>query len=96
MNAARYGIGRETPLNATSDLDVKPWQDQLFELLKKGQTAQMEIMEPQPDIIAKLRDQYRYTIMLKGKNLKAMIKMAKSAIKALKKKGVLITLNVDP
>jgi sulfopyruvate decarboxylase alpha subunit len=41
VNAARYGIGRETPLNVMSDLEVKPWQDQLFEVLKSADIRQV-------------------------------------------------------
>src|ERR1700740_3337769 len=32
---------RETPLNAASDLEVKPWQDQLFELIKGSDIRQV-------------------------------------------------------
>jgi sulfopyruvate decarboxylase alpha subunit len=32
---------RETPLNAASDLEVKPWQDQLFELIKGADIRQV-------------------------------------------------------
>jgi len=68
----------------------------LYEIITKKQAKGIDVLEPNADFMPKLRDQYRYTIMLKGKNLKALLTLAKGAIKALKKKGVLITLNVDP
>jgi primosomal protein N' (replication factor Y) len=76
--------------------DVIAQAQALYELIAGKDAKATEVTEPIEDVTPKLRDQYRYTIMLKGKNLKAMIKTAKGAIKELKKKSVLITLNVDP
>ena len=56
----------------------------------------IDIIEPQPDHISKLRNQYRFVIVLKGKNPKKILKIIKAAEKRFKrKKGVIITINVD-
>ncbi|HLF17946.1 MAG TPA: primosomal protein N' [Candidatus Omnitrophota bacterium] len=65
-------------------------------LLKAKAAKNVEVSEPSADVIPKLRDQYRYTIMLKGKNLKPMLDLAKKGIKEMKKRSVVIALNVDP
>ncbi len=69
----------------------------LFEKLRETQPDSVEIWDPQPDFLPKLRDKYRFTIMLKGKSAKSMLVFIKSVLKAFKrKKNVLVTVNVDP
>ena len=68
----------------------------LAEILKAKGGKNVEVSEPSADSIPKLRDQYRYTIMLKGKKLKPMVDLAKKGIKEMKKRSVVIALNVDP
>ncbi len=69
----------------------------LFELLTKKETAGVEVLDPQADVIPKLRDQYRFTIMLKGQSLETILGLIKAALKDLKRKSsVIVTVNVDP
>lgn len=57
----------------------------------------VEISEPQSDVVPKLRDKYRFTIMLKGQSKKAMLSLIRKALKSFKKKsGMIIGINVDP
>lgn len=71
--------------------------DIIYELFLERSLKGFEVMPPQPSARAKLRDQYRYTIM--GKGLKELESMAhvKAVLKdAKKKRGVIVTVNVDP
>lgn len=69
----------------------------LFEELEKNKPKEVEILDLQPDILPKLRDKYRFTIMLKSKSVKPMLAFIKSALKTFKKrKNVVVTVNVDP
>lgn len=69
----------------------------LFNRLEKNIPKGIEILDFQPDMVPKLRDKYRFTIMLKGKPVKRMLSFVKSAVKASrKKKNVIVTINVDP
>lgn len=70
--------------------------NELFELLKKQNLKGVDISDPHPDVNAKLRDQYRYTILLKGKSVKGILALIKSALKGFKKRNVIIVINVDP
>jgi len=56
-----------------------------------------EVMAPQPGFQAKLRDQYRYTIMAQAPRALASMAYIKAVLKAAKKKrGVIVTVHVDP
>ena len=69
----------------------------LYEKLQSGKGDHIEILDPQPDVMPKLRDKYRFTIMCKGKSLPAILTCIKSAIKIFKRKqNVIVTINVDP
>ncbi len=69
----------------------------LHQSLQELQSKQIEIMDPHPDMVPKLRDKYRFTILLKGKNVASILAVVKKGMKGLKRKsGVTITVNVDP
>ena len=54
-------------------------------------------MDVHPDRIPKLRDQFRYNVLVKGKSIRQMHALIKSSLKDIKKKkGVIITTNVNP
>ncbi|MBF0483082.1 MAG: primosomal protein N' [Candidatus Omnitrophica bacterium] len=64
-----------------------------FQKIWEGQA--IEIFEPQPEMIAKLRDQYRYTIMLRTEDPAPILKDIKSVLKAGKhRRGIVVTLEV--
>lgn len=70
-------------------------------LYKQMQTAKIkesfDILEPQEDIIPKLRGKYRFIILMKGKTTESMISFIRNSIKASKRKsGAVISVNVDP
>ena len=68
----------------------------LFEQLKKQNPKDVEISDPHPDVNPKLRDQYRYTILLKGRSVKSILTLIKRTLKQFKKRNIIIAVNVDP
>ncbi len=69
----------------------------LFQLLGEQEEKSIEITDPHPDVMPKLRDKYRYTIVLKGNSVKKMLSLTKEVLKGLKKKSdLIVTVNVDP
>ncbi len=68
-----------------------------FEELNVCKQGDMEISDPYPDAIVKLRDQYRYNIMLKGETSPQLLMLAKTVLKSFKRKrGVIVSIYVDP
>ncbi len=69
----------------------------LYEHIKKHDAQNIEVLNPQPDFIPKLRDQYRFSIMLKGKSVPRLLAAVSSVSRDFKKKkGIIVTVNVDP
>ncbi|MCD4780631.1 MAG: primosomal protein N' [Candidatus Omnitrophica bacterium] len=67
----------------------------LFDAMEPS-AGEIEISDPQPDRRAKLRDQYRFAIHLKGSDGGAILALIKGALKKIKsKRGVILTVNVD-
>jgi primosomal protein N' (replication factor Y) len=67
-----------------------------YKLLETKKTGAIGISEPHPDVNPKLRDKFWYTILLKGKSVKGILTLVKSALKGFRKRSVIITINVDP
>lgn len=71
--------------------------DLIYEKFLEMPLKEFEAMPPQPSVRAKLRDQYRYIIMGKGLNgVEVMEHIKKVLHEAKKKRGVIVTVNVDP
>ncbi len=69
----------------------------LFEELEARRSKEIEISEPYPEGIIKLRGQYRYNIMLKASSSGQLLKLVKGVLKKFKrKKGIIVTIYVDP
>jgi len=69
----------------------------VYEQLSQMRIGKMEISDPQPDFVPKLRDKYRFIIMVKDKTLKKSLPLIKAAVAQVKKKaGIITTINVDP
>ena len=59
--------------------------------------AGIALTPPQPDIPAKVRDQYRFRIMVGGSQVEPMVDFIKRTLPSIKRKNtVIVTLNVDP
>ncbi len=70
---------------------------ELFARLEKDRDAKVEISDPHPDVNPKLRDKYRFTILLKGRSVKSILAFVKKTLKDFsKKRNTVVTINVDP
>lgn len=71
--------------------------DIIYEAFLEHPLEGFDVMPPQPGFQAKLRDQYRYIIMGKGLKEFETVMHIKNVLKeAKKKRGVIVTVNVDP
>lgn len=69
----------------------------LFARLEKGRSSKVEISDPHPDVNPKLRDKYRFTILLKGHSVKSILAFVKKVLKDFsRKRNTIVTINVDP
>ena len=65
--------------------------------LEKDRDAKVEISDPHPDVNPKLRDKYRFTILLKGHSVKSILAFIRKALKDFsRKRNTILTINVDP
>ncbi|MCK5580977.1 MAG: primosomal protein N' [Candidatus Omnitrophica bacterium] len=68
-----------------------------YDKLGVSLSERVEVSDPGPDIPHKLRDQYRFVIMLKGESVKRMLSLVKETTKKIKsKRSVIMTVNVNP
>jgi primosomal protein N' (replication factor Y) len=71
--------------------------DRIYKGLAARASAAFTVVEPQADTIAKLRDQYRFTVMAQVKDVAKSIALIKKFLSSVKRRAdVIITLNVDP
>ena len=71
--------------------------DKLKDLLKKKLDPSVKVIGPAPAVIARLRGQYRWNIMLKTENPKKTNEGLKKILAAFRKpSGVLLAPDVDP
>ncbi len=69
----------------------------VYNCLKQSQGALLKITEVMPDTPAKLRDQYRFRLMVGGQHVPDIIKHIKTSMQTVKRiSGVICTLNIDP
>lgn len=84
-------------LRGKEDTNVFAASSALYDKLEELADENCEVVDVHPDRIPKLRDQYRYNVLIKGKSIKDMHVLFKQALKATKKKkGIIITVNVNP
>lgn len=64
---------------------------------KELSAQSIEVLDPYPDVRAKLRDQYRYIIMLKSQSAPGLIGAVRDVLKNFKhKRNIIVSVNVDP
>jgi len=77
--------------------DALAQADCLYQRFLDQNIKDIEILEPQPHMIARLRDQYRFAILIKGKNVEKIVKVIRQSFKDIKRKSsTIITVNIDP
>ena len=70
--------------------------DDMYNILNLNKACDIVVSSPEPDVPAKLRDQFRYRILVQGSEVKSMIALIKQALRQLKRSRVIVTLNVNP
>ncbi len=84
-------------LRGVKEEDVLKQANDLYEALAQQQLKSVEVSEPQPSAVAKLRDKFRFTIMLKAASQADILSLAKAVLSDFKrKKDVVITVQVNP
>jgi len=69
----------------------------LYNLMAKVKTGRIDVLNVQPDAIPRLRDQFRYTIFVRGEDAAETLRFVKDSLGKLKKKSsVITTVHVDP
>ncbi|MFY9268694.1 MAG: primosomal protein N' [Candidatus Manganitrophaceae bacterium] len=71
----------------------------LGSLKKNGVKPEAELLGPAPAPLTRLRGEYRYQILLKGKDPRQIAAVTKKSLKnwdAMERKGVRLEINVDP
>ena len=70
--------------------------NQLYDALNQEKPKSIEVFEPHPDVIPKIRDKYRFTILITGNQYKTLMKFVKKTITPFKKnRSVIITIDPD-
>lgn len=86
----------EIHLRSVSQEDVQKQSMLLFEKLKTLSLEKTEILDPFPDILPKLRDKYRYVIVIKTDSLDQTLPAIKKITQEFKRKSkIIVTLDVD-
>lgn len=63
----------------------------------KSSSTSLNVMDVVPDVPAKLRDQYRFRLMIGGSSVEDAVAAVKQAVhRAKRASGVIITLDIDP
>ncbi len=84
-------------LRSVNNKKAKGAADKLKDLLKKKLDPSVKVIGPAPAVIARLRGQYRWNIMLKTENPKKTNEGLKKILAAFRKpSGVLLAPDVDP
>ncbi|MBF0384376.1 MAG: primosomal protein N' [Candidatus Omnitrophica bacterium] len=84
-------------LRAADKKKAEESAEELYKALIEKKPKNIEIIEPQPSIVPKLRDKFRYSIMLKGRSPDKLISYLKDCQKRQKNKhSVVTTIEVNP
>ncbi|MDD3374995.1 MAG: primosomal protein N' [Candidatus Omnitrophica bacterium] len=71
--------------------------DALYQNFLSQDIKGVEVSDPQPHMIAQLRDQYRFAILIKSKEVQKIVKVVRQGLKDIKRKAdSIVTINVDP
>lgn len=84
-------------LRGVDEKIVSAQAQSLYNLMSEQKIEGVEVLNPQPGIVPKLRDKFRYTILVRGDKARETLQFVKSTLAKLKKKSaVMITIHVDP
>ncbi len=84
-------------LRGAKEQAVFEQSNELYQYLNGKSSKYAVVSEPHTDVLPKIRDKYRYTIMLRGRSVEKILGLTKNALGNFRRKnGVVITVNVDP
>lgn len=98
LNLRPFGHLAEIIIRGTDQDKVAQQAEDFFAILQKQERGKnIDIFEPQAAAMAKLRDQYRFAIVIRGSSATKITDLVRKALKSFRKKaGVLLTVNIDP
>lgn len=71
--------------------------EELYNVIKNKNEINVQVSDVMPDVPAKLRDQYRFRVMVGGHQVVDLVRHIKEAMKTMRRvSGVITTLNLDP
>jgi primosomal protein N' (replication factor Y) len=66
-------------------------------LKKKKASKSIQILGPAPDVVSRVRGNYRWNIMLKGSSGQRLVQLLRKAIDDFRRyKGAILSIDVDP
>lgn len=66
-------------------------------LKKKKKIKEIEVLGPAPAMISKIRGNFRWSVLLKGKTAPQLVRLLKSVLKSFRRyKGIMLSVDVDP
>lgn len=71
-------------------------EDLFLHLKDKKKDEKIEIYNPTLAFPLKLRDNFRYSILLNARSRKALIQFANKYVKKFKKSGIIVSIDIDP
>jgi primosomal protein N' (replication factor Y) len=87
----------ELTVRGEEEVRVLETANQLCVRFKELAPETVEVIDPYADVRPKLRDQYRYIIMLKSKSAPGLVKLVRETLSSFKhKRNIIVTVNVDP
>jgi len=87
----------EMTVRGEDEVRVLETANQLCARFKELAPETVEVIDPYADARPKLRDQYRYIIMLKSKSAPGLVKVVRETLRGFKhKRNIIVSVNVDP
>lgn len=83
-------------LRGPAEEKVKNTALDLYQRMSKAKTKAIQIFEPHPDMPAKLRGNYRWSVLVQGKDILQINLLIRKTLKEFKhKSGIIISVDVD-
>ncbi len=82
---------------AKMERSAESFAQDVYNQLSRAEHEGITITAPEPDVPAKVRDQYRFRVLLQGNNVEELAAAVKAGLTQVKRRsGALVTLNIDP
>jgi len=92
-----YNVMVAINIRGTDEEKIAGLSQELHDYLEQNIKKGVEVLDSKADEVSKLRDQYRYNVVLRSKNQETLLSFIKSSLKKFKKKSrAIITLDTNP